>query len=123
MAKKILVIEDEEIMIGILEKKLSQASYAVDVARDGVDGLEKMRENKPDLILLDLIMPKLGGFGVIKKMKEDPLLKDIPIIIISNSGQPVELNKVQKLGVKDWLIKINFNPKEIIDKVRKQIGE
>jgi len=122
MAKKILLVEDEEIMIGLLQRKLENEGYEVDVARDGVEGLEKMKEAKPDLILLDIIMPRMGGFEVLEKMKDDPDLKKIPVIVISNSGQPVELGRVRKLGVKDWLIKTEFDPREVIDKVKKQIG-
>ena len=121
--KKILLVEDEEIMIDILQRKLTQEGYKVSVARDGEQGLEMMKEVKPDLILLDIIMPKMGGFEVMEKMAKDPELKDIPIIVISNSGQPVELDKAQKLGAKDWLIKTKFDPMEVIEKVVKQIGK
>lgn len=122
MAKKILIIEDEELIIDLLEKKLIQENYEVMVTRDGVEGLEKMREIKPDLILLDIVMPKMGGFGVMEEMSKDRDLKDIPIIIVSNSGQPVELDRAKELGAKDWLIKTEFDPQEVIEKVKKQIG-
>jgi len=120
--KKILLIEDEEIMINLLQRKLAVEGYEVSVAREGEEGLEKMREIKPDLILLDIIMPKMGGFEVMEEMQKDIELKKIPVIIISNSGQPVEIDKAQALGVKDWLIKAEFDPQEVIDKVKKQIG-
>lgn len=123
MAKKLLLIEDEEIMIGLLQKKLSQEGYEVSVARDGEEGMKAMREIKPDLILLDIVMPKMGGFEVMEEMNKDPELKKIPVIVISNSGQPVELDRAQKLGAKDWLIKTDFDPQEVIEKVIKQIGK
>ena len=119
---KILLIEDEEIMIELLEKKLAQEGYEVSVARDGEEGLRLMREIWPDLVLLDIILPKMGGFDVLKEMNKNPSLKKIPVIIISNSGQPVELNKALKLGVKDWLIKTEFEPRILIEKIIKQIG-
>lgn len=122
MAKKILLIEDEEIMIDVLKKKLVQEGYDVIVARDGVEGLERMREIKPALILLDIVMPKMGGFEVMEEMRKDKTLKRIPIIIVSNSGQPVELGRAKELGARDWLIKTEFDPQEVIDKVRRQIG-
>ena len=122
MPKKILFIEDEEILIDLLQKKLGQAGYNVDIARDGEEGLKKMKEDKPELILLDIIMPKKGGFEVMEDMGKDPELKDIPVIIISNSGQPVEIDRAQKLGAKDWLVKTEFDPQEVIDKIKKQIG-
>jgi CheY-like chemotaxis protein len=120
--KKILIIEDEEVLIDLLQRKLTAEGYQVSVARDGLEGLEKMKQEKPDLILLDIIMPKLGGFEVMKRMKEDESLAGIPVIIISNSGQPVELGRAKELGVRDWLIKTEFDPREVVDKVRKQIG-
>ncbi len=120
--KKILLIEDEEIMIDLLQRKLTREGYEVSVTRDGDEGLKAMREVKPDLILLDIIMPKMGGFEVMEEMNKDPKLKQIPIIIVSNSGQPVELDNAQKLGAKDWLIKTEFDPQEVIEKVIKLIG-
>jgi CheY-like chemotaxis protein len=124
MAKKILLVEDEEIMIDLLQRKLTREGYEVFVARDGEDGLKKMREMdpKPDLILLDIVMPKMGGFEVMEEMAKDEKLKNIPVIVISNSGQPVELDRAKKLGAKDWLIKTEFDPKEVLEKVKKQIG-
>jgi len=123
MAKKILIIEDEEIMVGLLQRKLTAEGYEVSVARDGEEGLKIMKEVNPDLILLDIIMPKMGGFEVMEEMNKDKKLKKIPVIVISNSGQPVELDRAQKLGAKDWLIKTEFDPQEVIDKVVKQIGK
>jgi len=120
--KKLLLIEDEEIIINLLQKKLSQEGYEVFVARDGEEGLETMRKVSPDLILLDIIMPKKGGFEVMEEMNKDPELKKIPIVIISNSGQPVELSRARELGAKDWLVKTEFHPQEVIDKVKNQIG-
>jgi len=123
MAKKILIIEDEEIILGLLQRKLTAEGYEVSVARDGDEGLRAMKEVKPDLILLDIIMPKMGGFEVMEEMNKDKELKKFPVIVISNSGQPVELDRAQQLGAKDWLIKTEFDPREVIDKVVKQIGK
>ena len=123
MAKKILLVEDEEIMISLLQRKLTMEGYEVSVTRDGEEGLKAMREVKPDLILLDIIMPKMGGFEVMTEMQKDKTLAKIPVLVISNSGQPVEIDRVQKLGAKDWLVKTEFDPQEVIDKVVKQIGK
>jgi CheY-like chemotaxis protein len=124
MAKRILLVEDENIMIDLLQRKLSREGYEVFVARNGEEGLKKMREMdpKPDLILLDIIMPKMGGFEVMEEMTKDEDLKKIPVIVISNSGQPVELDKAKKLGARDWLIKTEFDPQEVLEKVKNQIG-
>ena len=122
MAKKILIAEDEEILSSLLKKKLTQQGYSVSIAKNGVIALEQMRKEKPDLLLLDVIMPQMGGFEVMEKMQEDPALRGIPIIIVSNSGQPVEIDKAKKLGAKDWIIKTEFDPQEVMDKVKKEIG-
>lgn len=123
MAKKILIIEDEEILADLLEKKLTQVGYDVSVTRDGVEGMKQVERSIPDLILLDIVMPKMGGFEVMKELKKKEEFSKIPIIIISNSGQPVELDLAQRLGVNDWLIKTDFDPQEVLDKVVKQIGK
>lgn len=123
MAKKILFIEDEKILRELLRDKLTAEGYSVGTAIDGEEGLEVMRRMNPDLVLLDVIMPKMGGFEVLEEMSKDDQLKSIPVIIISNSGQPVELAQARKLGVKDWLVKTEFDPQEVIDKVKKQIGK
>jgi len=108
-------------MIGLLQRKLTQEGYEISVAKDGEEGLRVMREVNPALILLDIIMPKKGGFEVMEEMAKEKELKRIPVIVISNSGQPVELDRAQKLGAKDWLIKTEFDPQEVIDKVKKQL--
>jgi len=120
--KKILIIEDEEILLDVLERKLTNSGYEVLVARDGDEGLEKMKEAKPDLILLDIVMPKKDGFEVLTKMREDKDLSDLSVMVISNSGQPVEIDRALKLGVKDYLIKTEFDPEEVIVKVNKIFG-
>lgn len=120
--KTILIIEDEEIIYNLLQKKLTAEGYKVTVAKDGEEGVKMMQQEKPDLILSDIIMPKKNGFEVLEFMRLDPVLATVPVIIISNSGQPVELERVKELGAKDWLVKTEFDPKEVLDKVKKQIG-
>ncbi|MCD6549995.1 response regulator [bacterium] len=120
--KKILLVEDEELIITLLKRKLEEEGYDVSVARDGIEGIEKMKQIHPDLVLLDIIMPRMGGFQVMEEMVKDPDLQSIPVIVISNSGQPVELDRARALGAKDWLIKTEFDPHEVITKVKKQIG-
>jgi CheY-like chemotaxis protein len=123
MPKKILIIEDEEILLELLEKKLTQEGYQVRIAKDGIEGLEKVEQEIPDVILLDIVMPRMGGFEVMEMLHKNEKFSKIPIIIISNSGQPVEIDLAQKLGAKDWLIKTDFDPQEVIEKVIKQIGK
>jgi len=121
--KKILIIEDEKIMLNLLRDKLEREGYDVSIAHNGEEGLEKMKEVSPDIILLDIIMPKMGGFEVMEEMAKSEKLKNIPVIVISNSGQPVELENVKNLGARDWLIKTEFDPQEVLQKVKKQLGD
>lgn len=82
-----------------------------------------MRAEKPDLILLDIVMPKKNGFEVLEEMQKDEALRGTAVIIISNSGQPVELDRAKELGASDWLIKTEFDPQEVIEKVKKQFSK
>lgn len=116
--KKILIIEDEIILSDLLAKKLKGLNFEVAQAFDGEEGLKKIKEFKPDLLLLDIVMPKLDGFQLMRKLKESGLLP-IPIIIISNSGQKVELDKARELGASDFIIKAEINPEEVVEKINK----
>lgn len=89
MAKgiKILVIEDDPFLNKVYMNKLSQEGFVVSTAMDGLSGLEKAREQKPSLVVLDVILPKMNGFEVLEELKKDPAVKHIPVIIISNLGQ------------------------------------
>lgn len=121
--KRILIVEDEEIMLDLLQRKLKAHGYEVLVARDGEEGLRLIKAEKPDLIIMDLVMPKMDGFMVMEEIQKDEGLKKIPLIVVSNSGQPVELGRVKDLGAKDWLIKTEFNPQELVEKIKNQLGE
>lgn len=122
MSKKILIVEDEKILSELLNRKLSELGYEVKVVEDGEEGLRAIKEMRPDLVLLDIVMPKKNGFEVMEEVRADQDIKETKIIIISNSGQPVEIDKARKLGAVDWLIKTEFDPQEVIEKVKKQIG-
>jgi len=117
---KVLLIEDEESLAEVLKTKLVKEGYEVFVAYDGENGFNKISEIKPDIILLDILMPKLNGYEVLEKLKQNKI--EIPVIVISNSGQPVELEKTKQLGAVDYLIKANFDPSEVIDKINKYLG-
>ena len=118
----ILIVEDEGIIIDLLKKKLEKEGYEVEVARDGEEGLRKMREIWPDLILLDLEMPKISGLGLMEEINKNPSLKRIPIIVMSEAGDSFELKRARELGAKDFIIKIEFDLPQIINKVIQQIG-
>ena len=113
----IVLVEDEKIMVSLLTKKLEGAGFEVKVAGDGAAGLALVKEAQPDLVLLDMLLPTLNGFGLLEKLVEEKLLPGLPVIIISNSGQPIEIERARKLGVRDYLIKVNFDPQELLVKV------
>jgi len=121
--KRIIVAEDDVVLRDVLAGKLVKNGYIVDRAEDGVVALEKMREMPPDCVLLDILMPRKGGIEVLEEMNQDPALKGVATIIISNSGQPVEIARARELGARDFLIKAVFDPSEVLEKVRRVLEE
>ena len=118
MAKTILIIEDDKFLRELIAKKLIKEGYEISEAVDGEEGMKKVKEEKPDLVLLDLILPGIDGFEVLSRMREESALTSIPVIILSNLGQKEDVEKGLKLGAVDYLIKAHFTPGEIIDKIR-----
>jgi len=119
--KKILIAEDEPDMRGILASMIESAGYNVVQAEDGERALNLSIKEKPDLILLDLSMPKLNGFEVLEKLRYDPVGSTIPVVILSNLGQDKEVAKGKALGAVDYLIKSNVHLTDILDKIGKYI--
>mgnify|MGYP001034159188 CR=1 FL=1 len=118
MAKKILIVEDDKFLRELISRKLQQQGFSVSEAVDGTEGLQKAKEEKPDLILLDLILPGIDGFEVLTRIKQDPYISSIPVLILSNLGQKEEVERGLKLGAIDYLVKAHFTPSEIIEKVK-----
>ena len=118
MAKKILIIEDDKFLRELIAKKLAKDGFDTAEAIDGEEGIKKVKEEKPDLVLLDLILPGIDGFEVLSRIKEDAALSSVPVIILSNLGQREDIEKGLELGAVDYLIKAHFTPGEIIEKIR-----
>ena len=118
MAKTILIIEDDKFLRELIARKLLEEDYEVSEAVDGEEGIKKVIEEKPDLVLLDLILPGIDGFEVLSQMKKESTLASIPVIILSNLGQKEDVEKGLKMGAVDYLIKAHFTPGEIIDKIK-----
>jgi len=118
MEKTILIIEDDKFLRELISQKLIKEGYNISEAVDGEEGIKKIKEEKPGLVLLDLILPGIDGFEVLTKMREDPSLSSIPVIILSNLGQKEDVERGLKLGAADYLIKAHFTPDEIIDKIK-----
>lgn len=113
----ILIIEDEKALLETLKLKLSRENFLVETAEDGKEGLVKAKKIKPDLILLDLVLPSVNGEKILEIIKKDQNLKDIIVIVISNSGQPVEIDRLLTLGADDYIIKADFSIDEILERV------
>jgi len=114
---KILLTEDDEFISRAYKDGLERAGFIVFTAYDGEEAIESLRNDKPDIMLLDLIMPNKNGFEVLEEMGEDKDLRKIPVVILSNLGQDSDIERGKKLGAIDYIIKSDFSMKEMIDRV------
>lgn len=122
MVAKILLVEDDAILVEMYQAKFELEGHDVEIATNGEECLRKLEDFKPELILLDILMPKLNGFHVLKEIKKQPDLRQIPVILLTNLGQAeVDMNKelANALGVNDYLIKSHHTPDEVIAKAVK----
>ena len=116
--KKILFIEDEAALQKTLSSALKDAGFSVIQALDGDTGLRLIQREKPDLVLLDLILPKKDGFEVLRGLKENRETQSIPVIVLTNLGGLREVQSALDLGARDYLIKTNYKPSELVEKVK-----
>ncbi len=119
--KTILFIEDESALQKTLGDALRQEGYEIVSALDGEIGLKLAKTKKPDLILLDLILPKVNGFEVLKELKGDPETKNIPVIVLTNLEDMRDVEKSLELGATTYLVKAQYSLKEVIEKIKKAI--
>jgi len=117
MPRKILIIEDDKFLRELITRKLINEGYDTVEAADGEEGVRVTKTEKPDLVLLDLILPGIDGFEALARIRKDEELVNIPVIILSNLGQREDIERGLKLGATDYLIKAHFSPGEIIEKV------
>lgn len=115
---KILLVEDDKMLADMYITKFSKEGLQVMRAGDGAEGLEKVKSEKPDLVLLDIIMPKLDGFAVLKEIKKEPGLENTHVLLLTNLGQSEDIEKGRELGADDYFIKANHTPAEIVEKVK-----
>lgn len=119
--KKILIIEDDKLISSMYNTKLKIDGYKVFLADTGLKGFKKAKEKKPDLIMLDVILPELDGFSVLEKLKNNKQTKNIPVMMLTNLGTDEDVDKGKKLGAIDYLVKANFTPAEISKKIKKYL--
>lgn len=119
---KILIVEDDTFLAGIYANKFEKEGFDVQLAVDGEAGLKTAQTSLPDIILLDILLPKLDGFEVLEKLKADEGTHKIPVILLTNLGQKEDVDKGLKLGAADYLIKAHFMPAETVEKVKKVLA-
>ncbi len=117
MIQNVLIIEDDSFLRDLLKKKLESFGFKTSEAIDGDKGIKKTKEEKPDLVLLDLLLPTTDGFEVLSRIQEDPSTSAIPVIVLSNLGQKEDIDRCLKLGALDYLIKAQSTPDDIVAKV------
>jgi DNA-binding response OmpR family regulator len=117
--KHVLIVEDDEFLANIYKKKFEVEGFKVSSSNNGEKGLEDAKKKIPDIILLDILMPKLDGFAVLTELKKNSQTKDIPVILLTNLGQKDDVEKGIEMGAVDYLIKVHFKPSEVVEKVRK----
>jgi CheY-like chemotaxis protein len=121
--KKILIVEDDNFVAEVYSTKLLEMGHDVLIAQNGEEGIALAGSNKPDLILLDIIMPIMGGIEMLEELKKNEGLKNIPVILLTNVGEKESIQRVRDLGVQDYLIKSHFTPAEVIEKIEMVLGK
>ena len=121
--KTILVVEDDDFLSSVITGELASAGYQVFSAVDGMQGVETARAKQPDLILMDILMPKMNGYEATALLKSGDDTKHIPVVILSNLGQPEEVEQARAAGAEDFLVKVNYTPKDIIEKVKRYVPD
>ena len=118
----ILVVEDDTFLSSVISQELSHAGHEVFTAFDGKQGFETAKVKKPDLILMDIMMPNMNGYEALTLLKSDESTKSIPVIVLSNVGQLEDKERARAAGAADFLVKVDYEPKEIINKIQQFLG-
>ena len=120
---KILLVEDDNFLVEMYTTKFELEGFEVISAEDGQKGLDMVKRENPDIILLDILMPKMDGFAVLDALKKDKTTADIPVILLTNLGQKDDVKKGFEKGAVGYLIKAHFMPSEVVDKIKKILKE
>lgn len=120
--KTILIIEDEETISAMYKAKLEKSgNFKVLIADNGVSGLEAAKKEKPDIVMLDIILPQIDGFSVLEELKRKEATKRIPVIMLTNLGTEEDKEKGKKLGATDYLVKANLTPAQVEEKIKQYL--
>src|SRR3970282_1695659 len=117
------MIEDDPVLQRMYISKLTEGGYEVDLARDGSEGVYKALNTNPDIVLLDLVLPKVDGFHILAEMRKNPKTQKTPVIIMSNQGQAEDATKALKLGADDYIVKLNNPPSTVIKKIQALLSQ
>lgn len=120
--KKILLIEDDTFISQMYDMKFKQTNYDFLLAKDGKEGMQMIRDIKPDIILLDIVLPEMDGFAILEEIKKDPEISSIPVLLLTNLGQQENIQKGILLGAKDYIIKAHSTPQEVVEKVQSYLN-
>jgi len=118
----ILLVEDDPFLLSMYSTKFEIENFLVVTADDGEKGVELARSDLPDIILLDIMLPKMNGFEVLENLKKNKSTAGIPVILLTNLNQKDEIERGLSLGADDYLIKAHFMPSEVVDKIKKVLG-
>ncbi len=118
MKRTVLVIEDDKYLREVLVEKLVKEGFDVFEAMDGQVGIDMTKKKKPDIVVLDIILPIMNGFDYLEAKGQDESIAKIPVIILSNLGQREDVERGMKLGAKDYMVKAHFTPNDLITKVK-----
>jgi len=118
----VLIIEDDSFLANIYKTKFEMEGFTVSVSDNGESGLADIKKKKPDIVLLDILLPKMDGFTVLEHAKADKEISEIPVILLTNLGQKDDVDKGLDLGAEDYLIKAHFKPSETVEKVKKVLN-
>jgi len=119
---KILVAEDDEVYGKVYLNKLTKEGYQVILVKDGKEAVEMTKKEKPNLILLDIIMPTMDGFEALKIIKSDPETKNIKVLVMSNLGQESDMARAKELGAEEYFVKASISISELIEKLKRYVG-
>ncbi len=121
---KILLVEDDPMVVRMYQRKLTKDGFRVTLAFNGEEGLAALMKERPDIILLDIMMPKMNGIEMLKRIKADPVLKNIPVVILTNLGdRPEDVQKCKELGAEDYWVKASVSLKEAVDRTNKILAK
>jgi len=119
---RLLLVEDDALTIRLYQKALQQEDFVIDTAENGEEGLEKLKKNKPTLILLDIMMPKMDGIELLQELKSNPDTKDIPVIVLTNLSGSKDAENALEIGAVKFIVKSKTRPNEVLEIVKSIIA-